>query len=318
MQSRPSPRSSGCWPLPRPPFGLPDSKAASLPRGGRRCRSAPFPARKSASPSPLLGNDGEVNYVALAMSEFASWLSYQQFAASVAREWRFTRSAGQKAFIDAVLATACSRHDSIPLGAILWRAQEGHGWYEEQEGVDLPVPLLTERMKPERDRAKEGRANPKGLPYLYTASHRETAISEVRPWIGAYVSVSEFTVVRPLTIVNCTSQASGSPLFYLKEPEPSEREAANWKAIDRAFSRPVTPNDHLADYVPTQILAEAFRHHGLDGIGYRSALGPGHNIVLFDLDAAVVSQRILCRVQSLKLDTENQEPVPRPETITSP
>jgi len=36
------------------------------------------------------------------------------------------------------------------------------------------------------------------------------------------------------------------------------------------------------------------------------------------LGAAVVSQRILCRVQSLKLDTENQEPVPRPETITSP
>ena len=46
--ARPSPRSSGCWPLPRPPFGLPavstGSKARSLPRGGRRCRSARFPA----------------------------------------------------------------------------------------------------------------------------------------------------------------------------------------------------------------------------------------------------------------------------------
>ena len=156
-------------------------------------------------------------------------------------------------------------------------------------------------MKPQRDRAKEGRANPKGIPYLYTATHRETAIAEVRPWIGAYVSTSEFQVVRPLTIVNCTSQASGSPLFYFKEPGPSEREAANWKSIDEAFSRPVTPSDHLADYVPTQILAEAFRHHGLDGLAYRSALGPGHNIVLFDLDAAVVSQRILCRVLSLTL-----------------
>lgn len=249
------------------------------------------------------------------MSEFASWLSYHQFAASVAREWRFTRSIAQKAFIDAVLATAGARYDSIQLGAALWRAQEGHGYYEEQEGVDVPVPLATERMKPQRDRAKEGRANPKGIPYLYAASHRETAIAEVRPWIGAYVSISEFRVVRPLTIVNCTSQASGSPLFYFKEPGPSEREAANWKSIDEAFSRPVTPNDHLADYVPTQILAEAFRFHGLDGVAYRSSLGPGHNIVLFDLDAAVVSQRTLCRVQSLKLATEDQQPVPRPENI---
>ena len=33
------------------------------------------------------------------MSEFASWCSYRQYAASVTREWRFTRSPDQIAFI---------------------------------------------------------------------------------------------------------------------------------------------------------------------------------------------------------------------------
>jgi len=248
------------------------------------------------------------------MSEFASWLSYQQFAASVTRERRFFRSPDQTAFIDAVLSNASTRHHHIKVGEQLWRARKGHAWHQEELGVEIPIPWPVDEMKPKRDGAIEGRANPKGIPYLYTACHRETAIAEVRPGMGAYVSIAKFTVVKPLTIVNCTSTAAFSPLYW-KEPGPSEKEAANWKVIDDAFSRLVTPEDHLADYVPTQILAEAFRHAGLHGVAYRSSLGPPHNIVLFDLDAAVVSQRILCRVQSLNLVTEDQQPVPRPENI---
>lgn len=179
----------------------------------------------------------------------------------------------------------------------------------------MRVPHPVERMKPQRNQAKEGRANPKGIPYLYTASHRETAIAEVRPWIGAYVSIAGLTVVRSLTILNCTSQDAGSFNFYLKEPDAPKKEAANWQSIDEAFSRPVTPDDHLAEYVPTQILAEAIRHHGLDGVAYRSALGPGHNVVLFDLDAAVIDNRRLCKVKAISLVTEDEYPIPKQENI---
>jgi hypothetical protein len=38
--------------------------------------------------------------------------------------------------------------------------------------------------------------------------------------------------------------------------------------------------------VPTQILAEAFRANGFDGIVYRSLLGDGLNVALFDCAAA--------------------------------
>ena len=249
------------------------------------------------------------------MSEFASWRSYQQFAAAVTREWRFTRSTAQMAFIDAVLSNAGTRHHTLQTGDRLWRAQQGHDWHDEETGGEVPVPHPVERMKPRRDGAKEGRANPQGIPYLYTASHRETAIAEVRPWIGAYVSIAELKVARPLTIVNCTSLGAGSFNYYSEEPYPTTREAANWISIDEAFSRPVTQKDRLADYVPTQILAESFRHHGFDGVAYRSSFGPGHNFALFDLEAAVVACRRLGRVKSLTLVTEDEQPFPKEENI---
>lgn len=40
-------------------------------------------------------------------------------------------------------------------------------------------------MKPLSNSASEGRANPKGIPYLYVATDKETAMSEVRPSLGA-------------------------------------------------------------------------------------------------------------------------------------
>ena len=55
-----------------------------------------------------------------------------------------------------------------------------------------------------------------------------------------------------------------------------------------ANSRPVNPSDHHADYAPTQVLADEFKALGLDGVMYRSALGEGFNLALFDLDAAVL------------------------------
>jgi RES domain len=56
--------------------------------------------------------------------------------------------------------------------------------------------------------------------------------------------------------------------------------------IGHAFSRPITPDEPLTEYVPTQILAEAFREHGYDGIAYRSLLGKGLNVALFDCAVA--------------------------------
>jgi hypothetical protein len=160
-------------------------------------------------------------------------------------------------------------------------------------------------MIPRRDQATENRANPKGIPYLYLATARETAIAEVRPWLGVYVSVAQLRTRRSLKVLNCTGDEDDEHFtFYMSEPDAEEKERAVWRDVDRAFSRPVTSNDHVADYAATQIIAELLRSRGLDGVGYRSSLGPGHNIALFDLDAAELINCSLFEVTSIAITTQ--------------
>jgi hypothetical protein len=178
--------------------------------------------------------------------------------------------------------------------------------YVDNEYIgDYPSPYPPKRMKPLRDRARENRANPKGIPFLYLSNHKETAMSEVRPSLGSLVSLAQFRPVRDLTIVNCWTddehpkfRMSTKPPYRIFKPEDQDR--AVWHDIDRAFSEPVTRNDDLSSYVPTQIIAELFRAHEFDGIAYRSAFGKGHNIALFDLDAVTLVRCALYKVENIE------------------
>ncbi len=239
------------------------------------------------------------------MGEFKSYRSYQHFALSVTRHWRYSRSADQSEFLQAVLATSISRREPIPAGAKLWRAQLGNDWSDEDFGggvvEQVPSPLRPDRMQPASDRASEGRANPKGIPCLHAATHQETAIAEVRPWIGMHVSIAQFELKRDVHVINCV-QDDHRMMVYNYEPEPEERERRVWQDIDRAFSQPVTRSDDLADYAPTQVIAEFFRENGLDGVAYGSSLGPGHNVALFDIQVAGLINCGLVEIQKVKLD----------------
>jgi RES domain-containing protein len=164
-----------------------------------------------------------------------------------------------------------------------------------------PCPFAPERMKPLTNRAREGRANPKGIPYLYLATQEKTAVAEIRPWIGSYVSIAQFALEREVRVIDCVT-GDHRIMVTSQEPEPEECERDVWQAIDRAFSEPVTSTDDIADYAPTQVLAEFFRTNGLDGIAYGSSLGQGHNVALFDTDVATLVNCNLVQVSDVKLD----------------
>ena len=236
------------------------------------------------------------------MPGFASHRSYQQFAESVMTRWRYVSHPEQRAFLRALLETSVARQEVIGCGSRLWRAQLGQDCYPaDLTREEQPAPLDIQRMKPLGDRAREGRANPKGIPYLYLATHKDTAIAEVRPWIGAYVSIAQFALQRDVRVVNCVTN-DDRIMVYAQEPEPEERERATWRDIDRAFSQPVTCADDRADYVPTQIIAEFLRANGIDGVAYRSSLGLGHNVMLFDIDVAALVNCGLVEIRALTLD----------------
>jgi len=239
------------------------------------------------------------------MLEFKSWRGFSEFEQASKYRTRYVHAPEVQTFLATVLKTTEKRVEVLKREQILWRAQLGCDWEPIREAGeyidDRPTPHAPGRMKPLSGRANEGRANPKGIPYLYLATNRDTALAEVRPWIGSFISVAQFTTLRELRLVNCTTDQK-SFRFYLKEPSPENREESVWADIDQAFARPVSPSDDIADYVPTQIIAELFKANNFDGVAYRSSLGDGHNVALFDLDIAKLVSCFLFQVKSIEFE----------------
>lgn len=190
----------------------------------------------------------------------------------------------------------------VKKGQCFWRGQLGYSMephYEDNQYIcDLPSPYGPLRMKPLTDRAKEGRANPKGIPYLYCTNQLETAIAEVRPWIGSLISVGQFRTMRPLKLISCLA-VTKPRRFFMKGVPKSDWDKAVWWDIDRAFSKPVTLSDDTADYAPTQIIAEFFKEQGHDGLVYKSAFAGGYNLVLFDPKLAELVNCSLYEVKNI-------------------
>ena len=130
-------------------------------------------------------------------------------------------------------------------------------------------------------------------------------MAEVRPWDGQLISIGQFKLLRDLRVINCTTKDRPSHICTGGvEPAASEREEHVWADIDKAFARPTARSDNLPDYVPTQIIVELFRVHGFDGLAYRSSLGAGHNIALFDLNAAQLVGCGLYRLAKIHVEFE--------------
>lgn len=246
------------------------------------------------------------------MVEFKSVASYMWFEAEVRAERRYFRSKQTDDFLQTVLATSATRELNLPKGTSLWRAQVGHTWRVDKKSsspglnVSLPAPFPAKRMLPLTDRALENRANPKGIPFPYMATDKETAMSETRPWQGATLSVARFKTTRDIKLIDCSKDTGApDPVTYvgtsmINEPAPSERERVVWCKINEGFSHPVERNDDVADYVATQILAELFKDNGYDGLKYRSSISSsGTNIVLFDPNTVKLFSRRLFAVQSI-------------------
>lgn len=236
------------------------------------------------------------------MAEFESWRSYWQFARSVRTKHRYLHADSVKSFLKVVLETGRKRATVIPKGAILWRSQLGAIFVSMVDSdMEEERPFPPERMIPQKNSAKEGRVNPKGIPCLYLSNDMETALSEVRPWVGSSISLGQFKTVKSLKVIDFSKDDSKNIVFYLdgKEPSPEKRERDVWRHINRAFSTPVTPNDEQADYAPTQILAELFKSNGYDGIVYKSSCGVGHNIAIFEIGAAKMLSARVCTAESV-------------------
>lgn len=240
---------------------------------------------------------------------FDSWNSYMQFSCSVRNKSRYILDEDAQNFLQGIKDTCKSRVEVIKPNSEVWRAQMGHDRLKLlQDDVhvdDILIPYPEKRMRPLPDSASEGRANPKGIPCLYVASQKETAMSEIRPWLGSIISVARFTNSKELRVIDFSRYHTNKLPIYLSEPDEAKRIEAVWTNLDKAFSQPVTNIDQKSDYAPTQIIAELVKSLGYDGIAFRSSLGRGHNLALFDLNSVNFKDSSLFRVNDVQFSFES-------------
>jgi hypothetical protein len=242
------------------------------------------------------------------LTTFPTWRSFSDFSSKLRGAERYVRSAENTTFLESLIATAAKRTKTLQVDTILWRAQLGFDIHEEEEKdgtlIHMEVPFKSERMKPLRVRQPEGRVNPVGMSALYMATTEKTAIAEVRPWVGKHVSVAQMKTVRDLKVLDCSSEHSDQGIMYFEEPDVGLREEAVWRDLCRALSEPITSDVTVVDYIPTQVVAEYMRANGYEGLVYKSLLGDGSNVALFEIDAADVMNCTLNRVRAVKFEHE--------------
>jgi len=165
-------------------------------------------------------------------------------------------------------------HSKIRTGKIFYRSRisDKNGFPPDKMG------------NPPAEFASSGRANPKGISYLYLADAVLTSIYEARASLYDYVSVADFRLKENITVLNLR-QPSYDPISW------AEQEAIDdyliyipfIKTLQKELSLPIRSRDKEIDYLPTQYLSEFIKSIGFDGVEFQSSLRKeGYNLAIFN------------------------------------
>lgn len=136
--------------------------------------------------------------------------------------------------------------------------------------------------KPPYRLAKSGRANPKGIPYLYLAQSVKTTLYEARATYLDYVCIGKFTLNENIRVISLRTSYIVSPWtdFSLEEYVKNK---PFLDVLEHDLAKPLRRQDNELDYLPTQYLCEYIKSLGYDGVEYGSSLdGEGINLVVFN------------------------------------
>lgn len=148
-----------------------------------------------------------------------------------------------------------------------------------------------------------GRANPRGIPYLYLCSDEETTYSEVRAVQLDRLCIGRFLVKEDLAIVDFNTEIS---LFLAYDMGNDLSDVVAGKkimgAIQKDMSRPMRRYDSELEYIPTQLICEFCKIQGADGICFESTLHKGgKNYVLFNADSAKCTKVFYREVKEIEV-----------------
>lgn len=248
-------------------------------------------------------DDGEpmLDATELYMPKSSQWFhnshgdTWEQFCSDVRRDPQIPMP-----FDEFIAEELAESEENLSPGMTFSRARLGFKLDENDERLPWAG---TEIGAPPTGNASAGRANAAGQVVLYVADEEKTALSEVRPALGFYVSVANLILKRHSRILDLTKE--------LQELNPFERESIGWhieihdllNRLGEEMSRPLERADDTTLYVPCQRLADYIRQNHYDGIRYPSALNPGgSSIVFFDPELAQVGESKLVKVTEVNCE----------------
>lgn len=145
---------------------------------------------------------------------------------------------------------------------------------------------------PTADKIKDGRANPQGIVYLYTAESPDTALAEIRPTISERISIATVKMRKRLKLADFTVMKNKNSLVSL---------STNFSSAALGDSK---------DYLPMQYIAEKIKLIGFDGIRYASSLHEnGHNVVIFNPKNCEVISSELHQVSKIRYESSKVLPI---------
>lgn len=207
------------------------------------------------------------------------WDFYKKFGDELKYSNRFNISKDLQDKIDNYIQYHLKRKTfKLKAGELFYRARIN--------AIDKKEPYDRKEMgAPPRGQANSGRINPEGISYLYLAKSIETAIAEVRPWVGAKISVAKFILKKDIEIVSLHQEKHSNVKDY--EIEDIVKDLLNSTPINHFYFATPTHNADRLAYLPSQYLAELFKSEGMDGLEYSSVLHRnGENVALFDVSVA--------------------------------
>ncbi len=162
--------------------------------------------------------------------------------------------------------------------------------------------------KPDKMRVGVGRANPVGIPYLYTASTPETAIAEIRPHKSDRVSVAKINVLESLSLADLRNPRRTISPLSLSEDDLNKicSDIGYLCQLGEELSKPVLPREADLEYLPTQYLCEFIKHCGFDGVVYKSSVGDGMNYAIFEDGKYEIREVELYEIMDISIDSEKK------------
>ncbi len=136
--------------------------------------------------------------------------------------------------------------------------------------------------KPLINQSQHGRANPKGISYLYLSSDSNTAIAEIKPFSGDKITVGEFLVKEPIRTVDLRNPRIDDPFRFGDNLEFMCKYLKFVRRIGTELSKTVSPKEAELEYIPLQYVCELIKNMGVDGVLYGSSVAEGYNVAIFN------------------------------------